>query len=498
MNRLQKANDYIRENKHKVQSRPHYHFSPEIGWMNDPNGFVYYQGKYHLFYQYYPYDITWNDMHWGHATTENFIDWEHHPVALANDKAYDANGCFSGSAIEKDGKLYLMYTGHIDPNMGFDRDEQEIAERQCVAISEDGVHFEKYQLNPVIGEKELPEGYMICDFRDPKVIEVDGVYYCVLSVRNSKRRGEIIMFKSDDLLEWTFHSSIYQSAFDDNTLLECPDLFRIDEKDILLFSEMPCDPEFAGEIQNKTAYVIGKMDFEKGIFKEETKGLLDYGQTFYAPQSTKGKDGERLLIGWMHRWHETAPPKEYGFNGMMSLPRVLDIKNGQLIQQPFIDTESYFLSKVTYGHVQLGDGEELEIEGKSTGYLQVKIPKHNGKFAINLNKSETKSTTVEINVENNTLSLTSDYGNQELIKVEDLSATSQQEIMLEFYLDLHSIELYINSGQKVLSFTAYDADKGTDIVFGGPAVGPGGPGVGPGGPGGQVPRPASFHLVYRD
>ncbi len=482
MNRLQKANDYIQQNKHKASNRPIYHFSPEIGWMNDPNGFTYYQGKYHLFYQYNPYDIVWSDMHWGHATTEDFVNWEHLPVAMANDKAYDANGCFSGSAIEKDGKLYLMYTGHIDPNMGYDRDEPEIAERQCIAFSEDGVNFEKYKLNPVISEKQLPEDYLICDFRDPKVMEVDGVYYCVLSVRNAQRRGENIMFKSKDLLEWTFHSSIYQSKFEENTLLECPDLFRIDGKDVLLFSEMPCDPEFAEEIQNKTAYVIGQMDFERGTFTSENKGLLDYGQTFYAPQSTEGKDGERLLIGWMHRWHETTPPKEYGFNGMMSLPRKLSIKDGQLIQRPLIDQESYFSSEVTYDNVQFGEGEEVTIAGKSTGYLKVKVPNTSGKFEIILNKNETKSTTVQVDVENNSLSISSDYGNQGLIKVEELSTSSQVNILLEFFLDLHSVELFINSGEKVVSFTAYDQEKGKDIVLG---------------TRGQVSRPVSCSVVYK-
>ena len=287
MNRLQKANDYIKENKHKTNNRPHFHFSPEIGWLNDPNGFSFYKGKYQLFYQYYPYDMVWNDMHWGHATTNDFVHWDYLPVAMANDKAYDANGCFSGSAIEKDGKLYLIYTGHIDPNLGFDKDESQIAERQCVAVSEDGIHFEKSSLNPVIGEKELPEGYLICDFRDPKVLERDGVYYCVLAVRNAKRRGEIIMFQSNDLLQWSFHSSIFQMSFEENTLLECPDLFHLDGKDVLIFSEMPCDPEFDGEVEKKTSYVIGHMDFENGAFISEAKGLLDYS-TFYAPQTTDG------------------------------------------------------------------------------------------------------------------------------------------------------------------------------------------------------------------
>ncbi|UGB30637.1 glycoside hydrolase family 32 protein [Metabacillus sp. B2-18] len=465
MNKLQKANEYIQQNKNNVNNRPIYHFSPEIGWMNDPNGFTFYQGKYHLFYQYYPYDIVWSDMHWGHAVTENFIDWEYLPVAMANDKAYDANGCFSGSAIEKDGKLYVMYTGHVDPNLGFDKVESEIAERQCIASSEDGITFEKHKLNPVIGEKQLPEGYLICDFRDPKVIEVNGVYYCVLSVRNAQRRGEIIMFKSLDLVQWTYHSSIFQSTFEENKLLECPDLFKVDEKDVLLFSEMPCDPEYTKDVPNTTAYLIGKMDFERGKFTPDDKGLLDYGQTFYAPQSTEGKDGERLLIGWMHRWNQTNPPKEYGFNGMMSLPRKLNVINERLVQQPFIDTQNYFSPSVIGEIVQLTEGEEMHIEGKTTGFLEVVVPKTSGEFTIKLNKEGEKSTNIKVDVENNVLLLSSDYGDEGNIKVEDLSTNSDENIKLSLYIDLHSIELFINSGEKVVSFTAYDRDKGKDIML---------------------------------
>ncbi|MCM3763840.1 GH32 C-terminal domain-containing protein [Neobacillus niacini] len=465
MNRLQKANEYIQQNKAKVTSRPYYHFSPEIGWMNDPNGFIFYQGYYHLFYQYNPYDVVWDSMHWGHAKTKDFVNWEYLPVALANDKAYDTHGCFSGSAIEKDGKLYLIYTGHIDPNIGFDRDEAEISERQCVAYSSDGVHFEKYPLNPAIGEKQLPEGYLICDFRDPKVLEVAGTYYCVLSVRNVERRGEIIMFKSKDLLDWEFHSSIFQTKFEDNTLLECPDLFEMDGKYVLLFSEMPCDPEFSEQIQNKTSYVIGEMDFEKGVFKPEKKGLLDHGQTFYAPQSTEGQNGERLLISWMHRWHQTTPPREYGFNGMMSIPRQLTIKNGDLHQRPFIDRGSNFALSALYENVVVE--EQLEIVGKEAGYLKVALADDAQKFTIELNKNEANSTRVEVDSANNKLVILSDYGSREPIVVEDCFGASGSEKTLEFYLDLHSVELFVNSGEKVVSFTAYDQNKGTDISIAG-------------------------------
>lgn len=463
MKKLQKANEYIQQNKEKVTNRPLFHFSPEIGWMNDPNGFCFYQGEYHLFYQYYPYDIVWNDMHWGHATTQDFVHWNYKPVAMANDKVYDANGCFSGSAIEKDGKLYLMYTGHIDPNLGFDKDESQIIERQCIATSDDGIQFEKYENNPVIGEKELPEGYLICDFRDPKVTEVNGVYYCVLSVRNKKRRGEIIMFKSNDLLDWEFHSSIYQSRCEDNLLLECPDLFRIGNKDVLLFSIMPCDPEFQEEVNNRTAYVIGEMDYETGIFKAENDGLLDYGHTFYAPQSTEGKNGELLLIGWMHRWHQTSPPKEYGFNGMMSLPRRLSIEDYKLIQQPAVEINQYFNPSIIHEEVHLKKDEQIELKGKQTGYLCLNAsPSNTNSFTVEVNKSGTKSTRFDIDLADSTILIVSDYGNRDRLNIADCFDVNE-DITLEFFIDLHSIELFINSGKKVISFTAYDQDKGKDI-----------------------------------
>jgi beta-fructofuranosidase len=465
MNRLQKAKDYIKENKHKTNNRPHFHFSPEIGWLNDPNGFSFYKGKYHLFYQYYPYDIVWNDMHWGHATTNDFVHWEYLPVAMANDKVYDANGCFSGSAIEKDGKLYLIYTGHIDPNLGFDKDESQISERQCVAVSEDGIHFEKSKLNPVIAERELPEGYLICDFRDPKVLEHNGIYYCVVAVRNTKRRGEIIMFQSKDLLEWSFHSSIFQMAFEENTLLECPDLFHLDGKDVLIFSEMPCDPEFDGEVEKKTSYVIGHMDFENGAFTAEAKGLLDYA-TFYAPQTTDGPNGERLLIGWMHRWSKTTPPKEYGYNGMMSLPRRLHVRNNILIQQPHISQDEYFKPIAVHEHVTLN--EILHIESGRTGYLSLTLLSKSESFVVELNKAEKIATRVSVDQVSNSLVITSDYGDSEPIIVRD--CFNHDENTLEFYMDLHSVEIFVNKGEKVVTFTAYEKDKGTSILLSGKGV----------------------------
>ena len=137
--------------------RPQYHIAAPANWLNDPNGFCFYKGEYHLFYQYHPYSSQWGPMHWGHVASKDLVNWELRPIALAPTDEYDKDGCFSGSAIEKDGNLYLLYTGHVDldnSNGGNDR-----IETQCLAVSHDGLCFDKVENNPVI--KSLPENLNI-------------------------------------------------------------------------------------------------------------------------------------------------------------------------------------------------------------------------------------------------------------------------------------------------------------------------------------------------
>ena len=147
---LQKARAFEAEQGASIPAdqRPAYHLTPFVGWMNDPNGFSFYQGQYHLFYQYYPYDTVWGPMHWGHAVSRDLIHWEYLPAALAPDAPFDQNGCFSGSAAQlPDGRQLLLYTGVLwetQPN-GTHRDIQT----QCVAVG-DGLNYEKLPQNPVL------------------------------------------------------------------------------------------------------------------------------------------------------------------------------------------------------------------------------------------------------------------------------------------------------------------------------------------------------------
>ena len=147
--------------------RPEFHLSPKVGWMNDPNGFSYYKDKFHLFYQYYPYDSQWGPMHWGHAVSDDLLHWEYLPAAIAPDMPYDYVGCFSGSAITlPDGKQLFMYTSvrkEAQPDGGV-RDIQT----QSLAVG-DGMDYEKDVRNPILTAEDMPENSSPFDFRDPKM-----------------------------------------------------------------------------------------------------------------------------------------------------------------------------------------------------------------------------------------------------------------------------------------------------------------------------------------
>ena len=185
------------------EERPVFHLSARTGWMNDPNGFSFYDGKYHMFYQYHPYDSHWGPMHWGHAVSEDLLHWEYLPAALAPDEIYDRNGCFSGSAVAlPDGRQLLMYTGVQQQRLanGGIRDIQT----QCLAVG-NGMDYEKYENNPVLDENDLPEGCSASDFRDPKVWrKEDGTYCCVVGNRPADGSGQILLFTSVDGFSWNF------------------------------------------------------------------------------------------------------------------------------------------------------------------------------------------------------------------------------------------------------------------------------------------------------
>ena len=172
MDKLKKANDYIEKNKVDYKELPEFHVAPQVGWINDPNGFSYYEGMVHLFYQFHPYSKEWGPMHWGHCVSSDLIKWEYYPVALAPDMKYDMDGCFSGSAIETDEGHMLVYTGVTHEENDGKKNEYQ---NQCVALG-DGKSYKKIENNPVINGEIMPQNFSREHFRDPKVWKEDDGY----------------------------------------------------------------------------------------------------------------------------------------------------------------------------------------------------------------------------------------------------------------------------------------------------------------------------------
>ena len=187
--RLERARAFEVEAEKQIspEDRPSFHLSPRCGWLNDPNGFSYYKGQYHLFYQYYPYNSQWGPMHWGHAVSEDLLHWTYLPCAISPDAPYDRGGAFSGSAIVlPDGRHLLMYTGLNELQNVPGNDPWQF---QNLAVG-DGLNYTKYEGNPVLSPGDLPEGSDPHDFRDPKIWRRDlhhillrlEFYHLVLSI----------------------------------------------------------------------------------------------------------------------------------------------------------------------------------------------------------------------------------------------------------------------------------------------------------------------------
>lgn len=307
-----------------------YHFEPKKGWMNDPNGLCFYKGKYHIFFQHYPHENRAIHMHWGHAVSDDLIKFDELDIALVPDKDYEnSGGCFSGSAIEKDGILYLFYTSV----------SHELKQTQSVAYSTDGIHFTKHPDNPIIRTSPLGDN---ADFRDPKVFLFGGRYYliCGAAIEN---KGKILLFESENLLDWSFVNVIFENT-EYIGVPECPDLFYLDGKWVLMFSAMG--------VENKTTvFLIGNFD---GVhFTIDKKCFCEYGDHFYAPQTFLDNKERRIMIGWMFN-REKVPNDEDDSEGALSIPRELHIVDGVIKSFP-ID-EAKFLLKKRSEHVNIEDG----------------------------------------------------------------------------------------------------------------------------------------------
>ncbi|MDR1786877.1 MAG: glycoside hydrolase family 32 protein [Treponema sp.] len=342
---IEKANDYIREHAGRVNPRYKgaFHFAPPVGWINDPNGLCFFRGRYHLFYQYHPYGTAWGPMHWGHAQSADLLSWEHLPVALAPDRDYDSFGCFSGSAIQKDDRLFILYTG-VQKDDSCSNAGNEI-QQQCLAWSDDGVTFTKAPENPVIPASALPAGFDAANFRDPKVWEEGGRFHCVAAAADGAGQGRILRYSSKDLLHWEYAGDYVRGLERFRGIWECPDVFPLDGAACLLLSVM--NPPAGGVLpagRPGTLWGLAPLetpaDLDCPSININPFDALDAGFDLYAPQTFAAPDGRRLLFAWAHLWGGNETLERHGWMGSMCLPRELRAREGRLLQNPVREIEA--------------------------------------------------------------------------------------------------------------------------------------------------------------
>ena len=451
---LKKAWEYEREAQKRIPEgeKPLFHVTPPIGWMNDPNGFSFYQGKIHLFYQYHPYTRDWGPMHWGHSVSEDMISWEMMPVAMAPDQEYDRMGCFSGSAIEKDGKHVLVYTGVSKQNMPDGTTEER--QNQCIAYG-DGIAYNKCEHNPVITGDMLPDGCNRIDFRDPKVWKKGDTYYLVVGNKNKDEKGQVVLFSSDDLENWKFETILAENTTGKiGTMWECPDFFELDDSYFLICSPQNMKAEkYEFHNGNNSVYFLGNYDKNSHIFEKEEPHTIDYGLDFYAPQTTLLPDGRRVMIAWMKSWDACVVPDTQDWQGMMTLPRELEVKDGQIWQQPVREIAQYHKNPCHYEHAEI-DGETAlsGICGRTMDLTVTMDEQDFNVFSIQLAADEEYETSFTyhkgtgiLEIDRTYCGVTKDVVCVRKIKIADPKGLKK----MRFILDRQSIELFINDGQQV-------------------------------------------------
>lgn len=443
-------------------SRPRFHMTPCIGWTNDPNGFSFYKGEYHLFYQSNPYDTVWDSMHWGHAVSRDLLHWEYRPCAMAPDEHYDSFGVFSGSSVElPDGRQLLMYTGVLKE--GGDSHGKDI-QTQCIAVG-DGLDYHKYEHNPVLDASDLPEGMSRNDFRDPKIWrEPDGTYRCVVGTRIPDKEGAILLFSSPDGFAWKYESILIQNDGSFGLMWECPDFFELQGKHVLLCSPQDMLPEgFEYHNGNGTLCLIGELDEERKHFAFEHDQSVDYGIDFYAPQTTLAPDGRRIMIAWMQNWDtcDQQGAKDRKWFGQMTLPRELSIQNGRLYQQPIRELEQHRSNRVAYQNVTVKGKLTLEgIEGR-TVELEIAIrPKDREamyrKFGVWFAQNEKFKTTLSYRPYESTLKIDRKCSGSRRAYIHQrrcLVPSRDGELKLRLILDKYSVEVFVNDGEQTMTAT---------------------------------------------
>ncbi len=474
--------------------RPQYHFTPEKNWMNDPNGLVFYEGEYHLFYQYNPAGDKWGHMSWGHAVSPDMVHWTHLPLALPE---ADNVMIFSGSAVVdwknssgfgKDGKppLVAVYTGFRTT------DRRQF---QSIAYSNDkGRTWTKYSGNPVIDINST-------EFRDPKVQWHDATRRWIMTVSLSAEH-KVRFYGSDNLKAWTLLSE-FGPAGATGGVWECPDLFELplpgtnDKRWVLAINMNP------GSVAGGSGgqYFVGQFDGTRfvadsdslispapGRPASESALWFDYGPDYYAAVSwsdVPASDGRRLWLGWMSNWEYAGEVPTSPWRSAMSIPREVGLRRTaegvRLVQKPAREMESLRDRHFAFNGRDLTAAnawlEEQHVQGDQLELMVEFEPRSSGTEGVKVLKGDKEATIIGVDRQRGQVFVDrTTSGNVTFHrKFSGVYAASlpvpHDRIKLHVFVDASSVEVFVNDGERVLTSLVFPSTASRGVEFFGTATG---------------------------
>ena len=422
--------------------RPSYHIAPPTGLLNDPNGLIFDGEKYHIFYQWFPYDAIHGMKHWKHLITKDFRHFSEGDM-LIPDEMFESHGCYSGGAILWQDKIVAFYTG----NTRRASDNQRVPHQNIAIFDKSGKLLEKCCLL-----NSSPQGYTE-HVRDPKpYITPEGKIRFVLGAQREDLSGTALLYEMDNLQDTPrLLSELSLPHFDNQNVFmwECPDLFQLAGKDVFIWSPQGKQRE-ATQFQNNfhAVYAIGTL--ANNQFNSEHIEELDYGFDFYAPQTVHNSNG--VLLGWIGLPDLTYPTDKYKWHSMLTLPRQLRVKNGKIYQRPLLNIEAQNKRSILLENSQI-------IDGLDTAYLQISV--ENQPLSLQFFSNE-QGQKLSLRYQEGMLSLDRSQTEQtELMKqFSDIRYCPVEKLeKLEIFFDRSVMEIFINDGEKVMTSRFFIANR---------------------------------------
>lgn len=454
------SKEEIEEIKVNMQKSPwhtHYHIEPESGLLNDPNGFSYFNGKYHLFYQNWPYGPAHGLKQWVHMTSEDLVHFTRSKTRLLPDHKNDSHGAYSGSAYTVEDKLFLFYTGNVRDH-NWVRDPLQIG----AWMDKDG-KIEKFDQVLIQQPSDVTE-----HFRDPQIFDYKDNFYAIVGGQNHDKKGLIKLYKAveNDVQNWQFLADL---DFDDPAseyMIECPNLVFVDGHPVLIYSPQGLAQEDLNydNIYPNTYKIYQNFDPDQGkLSGGGPLQNLDFGFEAYATQAFNSPDGRALAVSWIGLPDINYPTDAYDYQGALSLVKELSIIDGKLHQSPVAAINSLRCQKEDFQNkVQSSNCYELELCFKANQIAELLL------FA-----DESSQTGLGLTVDTKTGQLhldRSQIGQQYAREFGTKRSCQipQEDVTLNIYVDKSIVEIFVNKGQAVLTSRVFPehGESGLQLLTG--------------------------------